>query len=554
MANVLVERQSLVNAADAIREKLGTQELITPEDFGEKIGEISGGGENIPRTQWGAVKMYPGLIANFDIRFQSGCTVVVKDANLFLSFCEENDLLNEPDIMIEYNSGNWQFGWGGASVSEADLLSTTGLQITRTSSSAMAELEYAPSPSGDPIWVNLLSASEYETIRADYDGNITVGGESVSSRQVVAFAFGTENTSTNENMFAEYLNIEKIYFDNADKLTTLSNGFCINCHKLNSPISCDTVTTIGENVFSSCESFCSPINLPNAYSIGGGFMNGCSSFHSDKDLTLDFSHMTSIPSSFLNGTIITSLSFLTTDGQTMYSSVTSIGNYVFSGVSLGAFHLKSNTLTSIGDDFLRGAMTNSNTDNILNFPNLTTVGTDFLRGVYCYGNLEITAPKLKSVGAGFLRDGDFTLGENPSSVSYTFSLPMLTTVGNSFMYNCAGRTTVTLSTPSLTNLGGSFLAHCKTRIASYTIPETARGYLNWFAYDADIERIVCNAPYSNFSYSGGSNPQQVFATGNNRNAAYLLGITISGPNRGEFLTALPNSDTAYLRKLIDGGA
>lgn len=44
MANVLVERQSLVNAADAIREKLGTQELITPEDFGEKIGEISGGG------------------------------------------------------------------------------------------------------------------------------------------------------------------------------------------------------------------------------------------------------------------------------------------------------------------------------------------------------------------------------------------------------------------------------------------------------------------------------------------------------------------------------
>ena len=95
---------------------------------------------------------------------------------------------------------------------------------------------------------------------------------------------------------------------------------------------------------------------------------------------------------------------------------------------------------------------------------------------------------------------------------------------------------------------------CKTRIASYTIPETARGYLNWFAYDADIERIVCNAPYSNFSYSGGSNPQQVFATGNARNAAYLLGITISGPYRGEFLTALPNSDTAYLRKLIDGGA
>lgn len=44
MANVLVERNSLENTADAIREKLGTQELITPEDFGEKIGEISGGG------------------------------------------------------------------------------------------------------------------------------------------------------------------------------------------------------------------------------------------------------------------------------------------------------------------------------------------------------------------------------------------------------------------------------------------------------------------------------------------------------------------------------
>lgn len=554
MANVLVEKQSLVNAADAIREKLGTQELITPEDFGEKIGEISGGGEDIPRTQWGAVKIYPELIANFNVMFQSSCTVVVQNAALFLSFCEENDLLNEPDIMIEYNSGNWQFGWGGASVSEADLLATTGLQITRQSDFAMANLEYAPSPTGDPIWVNLLSASEYETIRADYDGNITVGGESVSPRQVVAFAFGTENTSTNENMFADYLNIEKIYFDNADKLTTLSNGFCINCHKLNSPISCDTVTTIGENVFNSCDSFCSPINLPNAYSIGGSFMDGCSSFHSNKDLTLDFSHMTSIPSFFLNGTIITSLSFITTDGTTMYSSITSIGNYVFSGVALGAFRFKSNTLTSIGDGFLRGARTNSNTDNSLNFPNLTTIGNDFLGGVYCFGSLNFKFPKLESVGSYFLGDGDFTFGENPSSTTYTISLPMLTTVGHHFMNKCTGRSTVTISTPSLTNLGGSFLMDCKTRIASYTIPETARGYLNWFAYNADIERIICNAHYSNFSYSGGSSAQQVFATGNNRNAAYLLGITISGPYRGEFLTALPNSDTAYLRKLIDGGA
>lgn len=283
-------------------------------------------------------------------------------------------------------------------------------------------------------------------------------------------------------------------------------------------------------------------------------MDGCSSFHSDKDLTLDFSHMTSIPSYFLNGTIIKSLSFLTTDGQTMYSSITSIGNYVFSGVALGAFQLKSNTLTSIGDDFLSGAMTNSNTDNRLNFPNLTTIGNDFLRGVYCLGSLNFNFPKLESVGNYFLRDGDFTFGENPNSTTYTISLPMLTTVGQYFMNKCTGRSTVTISTPSLTSLGGSFLMNCKTRIASYTIPETARGYLNWFAFNADIERIICNAHYSNFSYSGGSSAQQVFATNNNRNAAYLLGITISGTYRGEFLTALPNSDTAYLRKLIDGGA
>ena len=44
MANVLVERDSLENTADAIRSKLGTQGSITPEEFGTKIGEISGGG------------------------------------------------------------------------------------------------------------------------------------------------------------------------------------------------------------------------------------------------------------------------------------------------------------------------------------------------------------------------------------------------------------------------------------------------------------------------------------------------------------------------------
>ena len=44
MANVLVERNSLENTADAIRSKLGTQDSITPEEFGTKIGEISGGG------------------------------------------------------------------------------------------------------------------------------------------------------------------------------------------------------------------------------------------------------------------------------------------------------------------------------------------------------------------------------------------------------------------------------------------------------------------------------------------------------------------------------
>ena len=40
MADVLVERKSLETLADAIRYKLGSEELITPEDMADKILEI----------------------------------------------------------------------------------------------------------------------------------------------------------------------------------------------------------------------------------------------------------------------------------------------------------------------------------------------------------------------------------------------------------------------------------------------------------------------------------------------------------------------------------
>lgn len=40
MANVLVERASLENLADAIRAKLGSSDLITPEDMADSILDI----------------------------------------------------------------------------------------------------------------------------------------------------------------------------------------------------------------------------------------------------------------------------------------------------------------------------------------------------------------------------------------------------------------------------------------------------------------------------------------------------------------------------------
>lgn len=553
MANVLVERQSLVNAADAIREKLGTQELITPEDFGEKIGEISGGGENIPRTQWGAVKIYPELIVNFNILSQSGCTVVVNDAALFLSFCEENNLLNDPFITVQYRSGRWRFGWGGVTVRQADLLATTGLQITRETTSAMAELEYAPSPSGDPIWVNLLSASEYATIKDYESGHITVSGVSVHPPQVLGFAFGTDNVSTNQGMFTRYPNIEKIYFDNADSLVTIADAFCSSCNKIDSPISCDTVTTIGDNVLSSCPAFVSPINLPHASSIGIGFLSGSKMFRSNRDLVLDFSHMTSIPSFFLNGTIITSLSFITTDGTTMYSSITSIGNYVFSGVALDCVRLKSDTVTSIGYGFLQNAILNSATSNILDFPNVTTIGGDFLNGMCSLGSVKLNLPSVTSVGRGFFRNGDFTLGETPSSTEYTLSLPVLTSTDENFMRDFNGHSTITLYMPSLETIYPYFLMSCRSRITSFTIPENAQGYLDCFAYEVDIENVVCNAPYSNFIYVNSSNAQYVLSSSTDRSVPYLLGVQLKGPYREEFLEALPNRDTSPFRQLLDGG-
>lgn len=54
MANVFVEKQSLVNAADAIRTKLAYQDLIKPEDFATEISKIEGGG--VKPTTWAELK------------------------------------------------------------------------------------------------------------------------------------------------------------------------------------------------------------------------------------------------------------------------------------------------------------------------------------------------------------------------------------------------------------------------------------------------------------------------------------------------------------------
>lgn len=50
MANVLVEKQSLIDTADAIRTQLESQDLITPENFATEILKIGGGG--VKPTTW----------------------------------------------------------------------------------------------------------------------------------------------------------------------------------------------------------------------------------------------------------------------------------------------------------------------------------------------------------------------------------------------------------------------------------------------------------------------------------------------------------------------
>ena len=144
-----------------------------------------------------------------------------------------------------------------------------------------------------------------------------------------------------------------------------------------------------------------------------------------------------------------------------------------------------------------------------------------------------------------------SIGDNFMNNCTSFNSPIdfshVTTFGIYFMEGCSAfNQYVDLS--SAVTIGGSFLRSCTAFGQSLTIPSTVTTALTGFMYDTrQVTELTINSTVSP-TVDGSTLASYV-----NTAPMYVAGVTLKGPGRSVWLSALPNKDTRSYRKLIDGG-
>lgn len=337
---------------------------------------------------------------------------------------------------------------------------------------------------------------------------------------------------------------------------SLGQYFMAYCYSFNQNIKLqDNITSIGQNFLDSCYTFNQPLKLPaNATTIYNNFLKDCTDFN--ENITFPTALQT-IGDNFI-------AAHLSNSGHMAAMEFNKPLNFPNTLTSIGRYFLNQcagynqpivipEGVTSISDDFLSGVEPNLSNHYVsmgfnakITLPStLTSIGNNFLR--YCNAfNRPITIPNSVTT------IGDYFMGQC-SSFNSAISLPSnLTTIeansfGGWYAFNqefILPNTLTTINGPictswnafnrnftlpsSVTTINGSILYYCPS-ITSFTTETTA----------------TPNDP--------NGNSLAVYQTQSNAKA-FVKGITVTGAGTSAWLTALPNLNSTYKRKLIDGTA
>ena len=344
----------------------------------------------------------------------------------------------------------------------------------------------------------------------------TINGLSVTS--IGQSAFQNKTSLTSVTIPNSVTNIGQSAFQSCTKLTSLTipnsvtsigdNAF-YNCSGLTSLTIGSGVTGIGQNAFYNCSGLTS-LTIPDSVtSIGYYAFNNCTSLTSVSIGSVIDSN--GIKNSYVfpgcvklkNLTIVSgtvnisqnaSLNSLGLTSVTIGTSVTSIGDYAFSGYANLTSVTIGNGVTSIGNFAFNGC---TSLTKITIPSSVTSIGNDAFNncGILNAITVDLDNSNFSSVGGVLFNKSQTTLIRYPSNrpgTAYTISVSVLsvgesafqscprltsvsignsvTSIGNTAFYNCSGLTILTIPN-SVTSIGSEAFYNC-SGLTSLTIPNS----------------------------------------------------------------------------------